>query len=233
MRTHATYRSCQCWLVSALAVLLQHAANGQGNIVFVQEPPSAVQTFPWDAYGTLVSGTPDSPSLFPITINGQVAFTFYSGTGFDIIPSSSSAVIAVQPGLPDTQAAFPVPLSAGQQIGPDAAGYSWLGNIEGGDTLTAARDGGIIGQPPLTDGYFTGVEQAYIGFQFQQDGQTYYGWASVGCPIVGINAGWVYSYAYETTPNTPILAGEVPEPSTLALLAAGGTLLLSRRKVIR
>jgi hypothetical protein len=95
-----------------------------------------------------------------------------------------------------TQRSFPVPLAAGQPIGPDAGGNSWLGNILGGDTLTAARDGGIIGEPPLTVGYFTDIESAYIGLQFQQDGQTYNGWARAGAPIVGINGGWVYDYAY-------------------------------------
>ena len=194
-----------------------------------------MQTFPWDALGTMVSGTPDSPSSLPIVINGQTAFTFYSGTEFSIQPSSLSAVIAVQPGLPGTLAAFPVPLSAGQQIGPAAAGYSWLGNILGGDTLTAARDGGIIGQPPLTIGYFTGVEQAYIGLQFQQDGQTYYGWVSIGAPVVGINAGWVYSYAYETIPNTPLFAGQgaVPEPSTWPLFILGAAIFAARRTLTR
>jgi hypothetical protein len=117
--------------------------------------------------------------------------------------------------------AFVIPLSTGEQIGADAAGYSWLGNITGGNIFTAARDGGIIGQPPLTVGYFTGLEYAYFGFRFEQDNETYYGWARVGCPVVGINAGWIYDYAYQTSPNTPIMAGAVPEPSTWALLGLG------------
>ena len=85
----------------------------------------------------------------------------------------------------------------------------------------------------MTMGYFTGMESAYIGLQFQIAGQTYYGWARAGAPVVGINGGWIYDYAYETVPNTPILAGEgeVPEPSTVALLLAlGGAGWLLRRR---
>jgi hypothetical protein len=227
---------CQCWLRSALAVLIgltALAAHGQG-IIYGQFPATGGNTFPYDANGQrLWAPDPSSPQTASIVINGQVAFTFYSGTSFDIIPSSLNAVIATQPGLPNTPAAFPIPLTYGQQIGPGAAGYSWLGNIEGGDTLTASRDSGIIGQPPLTVGYFTGVESAYIGLQFQDNGQTYYGWARAGAPVVGINGGWVYDYAYETSPNTPILAGQVPEPSTVSLGVLGALVLFFRKRLWR
>jgi hypothetical protein len=235
MRTPATIRTCcRCRFIPALAVLLTLAndARGQG-IIYAQFPVTGGNTFPYDANGERVwSSTPDFPQTANIVINGQIAFTFYSGTAFDIIPSSLNAVIAIQPGLPQTQAAFPVPLAAGQQIGPDAAGYSWLGNILGGDTLTASRDSGTIGEPFLTIGYFTGVESAYIGLRFQDAGQTYYGWARAGAPVVGINGGWIYDYAYETVPNTPILAGEgaVPEPRTLSLLLVSGAAFWLVRK---
>jgi hypothetical protein len=237
MRTPAIIRTC-CWFIPALAVLLALAneARGQGTIVYAQFPVTGGTTFPYDANGERVwSVSPDFPQTASIVINGQIAFTFYSGTAFDIIPSSLNAVIAIQPGLPQTQAGFPVPLAAGQQIGPDAAGNSWLGNILGGDTLTAARDSGIIGEPPLTVGYFTGIESAYIGLQFQDAGQTYYGWARAGAPVVGINGGWIYDYAYETIPNTPILAGQgaVPEPGTWPLLVLGAAMFTARRRLMR
>jgi hypothetical protein len=228
-----------CWrrLLPALAVLLAPTVLGQG-IIYVHAPlsnPSGdTNQLPWDSLGTQVG--PD----FPIVINGQTVCIFSDGagtvnppSGFVIQPSSTSAVIAFQPNLagnPLDPTAFVIPLSSGQEIGPDAAGYNWLGNVLGGDIFTAARDGGIIGQPPLTIGYFTGLESAYLGFEFQQDAATYYGWMRVGCPLTGINVGWVYDYAYETTPDTPIAAGAVPEPSSLALLAAGVATLFFRRK---
>jgi hypothetical protein len=85
-----------------------------------------------------------------------------------------------------------------------------------------------------SDGYFTGVESAYIGLQFQDAGQTY-GWARAGAPVIGINGGWVYDYAYETTPNTPIFAGQraVPEPSAWPLLILGAAMFIARRTLTR
>jgi hypothetical protein len=40
----------------------------------------------------------------------------------------------------------------------------------------------------------------------------------------------LFSYAYETAANTAIAAGAIPEPSALALLAAGGGALALRRR---
>lgn len=45
-----------------------------------------------------------------------------------------------------------------------------------------------------------------------------------------VNGGWLYDYAYEIRPDTPIVAGVVPEPSAGALLAQGADpLWLDRR----
>ncbi len=231
----------QCWPIPALVMLLTLSTSrvyAQG-IIYGQFPVTGGTTFPEDANGLRLWAEDGMPAqTYNLVINGQTAFTFYSGTEFDIQPSSLNTVIAVQPNLsnnPNDPTAFTVALTAGQEIGPDAAGYSWLGNILGGDTLTAGRDSGIIGEGPLTVGYFTGIESAYIGLQFQEAGQTYYGWARAGAPIVGINGGWIYDYAYETTPNTPIFAGQMPmpEPGTWSLFALAVAVFVARRSLAR
>src|ERR1017187_275882 len=236
MKMIAAHCNCWRWLLPALAALFAPVVLGQG-IVYVHAPLSNPNGDPnhflWDSLGT--QGGPD----FSIVINGQTVLTFSTPlvlgqpTALVVHPSSLSAVIAFQPNVlnnPLDPTTFPIPLSAGTEIGPDAAGYSWLGDILIGDIFTAAIDGETIGDPLLTIGYFTGLESAYLGFDFQQGGETYYGWAQVGCPVIGLNVGWIYDYAYETIPNTPIAAGAVPEPSTWGLFMLGATLFFVKRK---
>ena len=65
--------------------------------------------------------------------------------------------------------------------------------------------------------------QAYAGFRFNLPDGTHYGWI-----LLSINAGIIdfTRAAYETTPNTAIATGAVPEPSTLAGLAVGAVALV-------
>ncbi len=231
MKVIAAFCNCWRWLLPALAVLLSPSVRGQGTIVYVHAPLSNPNGdpnhLPWDSLGTQVG--PD----FPIVINGQTVLTFSTPivvgqpSAFVVQASSTSAIIGHQPYL-DFPDVWAVPLAAGTEVGPSAAGYGWFG----GGLLTAARDSHTIGEPPLTVGYFTGLESAYLGFQFQQNSETHYGWVRLGCPIAELNVGWIYDYAYELLPGASILAGAVPEPSTWALLSAGGILfgLLGRGK---
>jgi hypothetical protein len=225
MKLIAILKNCWRRLLPTLAVFFVPAVMAQG-IVYVQMPPTIRSpnevNFPEDALGTYV-GNPLS-----IIINGQTVCTFSSGSTFSVTASSTSAVIGQQPfsGSPDD--IWVVPLSNGQEIGSDAAGYNWFDN----GLLAASTGSDTEGEGPLTAGYFAGVESAYLGFDFQQDGQTYYGWMQLGSPYVfGTGGqGWIYDYAYETMPNTPITAGAVPEPATWVLLAAGATSLFFCRK---
>lgn len=73
----------------------------------------------------------------------------------------------------------------------------------------------------------------YVGVKFDIGGATHYGWVRMDIDSTSPMHGTVYSYAYESTPDTAIAAGAmpVPEPTSLALLAAGaGSLALRRRR---
>jgi len=227
MKTIAILNNCWHRLLPVLAVLLAQSVFGQG-IVYVQMPPTIRSTngappgttpvtFPEDALGTYV-GDPLS-----IVINGQTVCTFYSGGpgsgGFTVNASSTSAIIGQSPNPAFPNDMWVVPFSVGQGIGSDADGFTWTNN----GLLAYSLDSETIGEPPLSVGYFAGVESAYMGFDFQQSGQTYYGWISLGSPYVTGTGGvgWIYSYAYETTPDTSITAGAVPEPSAIGLISLG------------
>ena len=226
-RRRISTRLAHFWL--ALACGLEPAlCHSQGTTIIygrfpvTPEQPPGTFTFPQDSEGWRLLGDTTWPANYSLSINGQLAYTFTAARGVYVTPSSLNALVALPVGqLGD---AWPVPLAAGQQIGPDAAGYVWISDPVGGSLLTWTYDGGAGG--PESTGLFTGVASAYLGLQFQQDGQTYYGWARVGTPYPGLNIGWLFDYAYQTTPGTPIFAGEgaVPEPSTWALLSAGGIL---------
>jgi hypothetical protein len=221
----------QCRLMLALACLLRVAplsVSAQGTIIYGHFPPTIVPppatSFPEDAEGTRLFPGLTDPSTYPLSFNGQLVCTFSAAqNAFTVIPSSSlDGVIAVPVGqLGD---GFAVPLTAGQQIGPGAQGYAWMQGPTA-FALTANADFGPIG-------LFTGLESAYLGLQFQQAGQTYYGWVRLGAPFTGQNGGWLYDYAYETTPDTPISAGAgVPEPTSISLFALAAALAtISRSK---
>ena len=71
----------------------------------------------------------------------------------------------------------------------------------------------------------------FVGFRFENNGNTYYGWARLDIDSGDLD-GEVVDYAYEDNPNTAILTGAVPQPSSLSLLAMGtiGLAVLRRRR---
>ncbi|MEM1228034.1 MAG: PEP-CTERM sorting domain-containing protein [Planctomycetota bacterium] len=74
-------------------------------------------------------------------------------------------------------------------------------------------------------------DSGFVGLQLSINGQTHYGWAGLDLGST-IGSQTLTSFAYETDPNTPILAGAVtavPEPSSLALTGAVVGLIAVRR----
>jgi hypothetical protein len=69
--------------------------------------------------------------------------------------------------------------------------------------------------------------RAFLGLQFEIDGQKHLGWADVRARLGPVT---IFGYAYETEPGKAIVAGAVPEPPSLVLLAAGAAGLAALRR---
>lgn len=114
-------------------------------------------------------------------------------------------------------------LAAGTEIGPLSGVYS----NSGPDGLTGVDGGVPTGNFQVSDG------PGFIGVQFPIGGLVHYGYVGYeGTGVENDDTGRVFALAYENVPLTAITAGAVPEPSSLALLAAGavGVTVYRRRQ---
>jgi hypothetical protein len=80
------------------------------------------------------------------------------------------------------------------------------------------------------------TDEAYLGIDFDVGESTHYGWIHVTLGEVNPDYGFkdpiTASWAYESTPDTPIVAGVIPEPSTgiLTMVGSVGLLLHARSR---
>jgi hypothetical protein len=94
--------------------------------------------------------------------------------------------------------------------------------------------------PPEPDTEWSGLlgetGEAYLGIAFEIGESTHYGWIHVTLGEVdswtGFKSPITASWAYESTPDTPIVAGVIPEPSTgiLTMVGSLGLLLPARSR---
>ena len=126
--------------------------------------------------------------------------------------------------------------------------YGLSGDLFASSNLGESHEIGIDGQVWDTGGYHSIVNmivshgsipsdpsypnQYYIGLEITMDNQPHYGWLSIQAPDNPDNRALVSGWAYESTPNTAILAGAIPEPSSVGLFAIGaiGVWTLRKRK---
>lgn len=76
-------------------------------------------------------------------------------------------------------------------------------------------------------GLWTAGGTNYVGVEFQLETGIHYGWIAIEMQFI-FGGGHLLSYAYESEPNRPIVAGAIPEPSTAMLVGTGTALLLKR-----
>ena len=168
----------------------------------------------------------------PLDLNGDgiTDYVFGAAIGFVGVRSEEDNQYLIWPSGGPNIGGDIEPLVEGFEIGPDSGDDSWMewfGDGVGYDNLITCLSG--AGGPGCV-GRFAG-QRAYVGVEFEIDGAMHYGW--INLYVSSISAyGQIYGWGYETEPGVSIPAGAVaiPEPSTIALLAAGGLLLALRRK---
>jgi hypothetical protein len=190
-------------LLAAGTCLVTGRASAQGTIVHVVPP----QPIPYSDY----------PFSQDIDLNGDGVPDFnlssWNSRDIDLAPLNNNAIISV-PEPPGDLGALIYAFNQGTPISSslDPVLVWWGSDGNSPPTIVSASNIGSIG-------YFQGQTDAYAGIRLDVAGNLYYGWMHI--QNFGGNWGQISDWAYETSPNTPILAGAVPEPSSAALLAVG------------
>ncbi|MEM6363625.1 MAG: PEP-CTERM sorting domain-containing protein [Planctomycetota bacterium] len=178
------------------------------------------------------------------TIGNSTSINLGAETDFTVLPSSG--LIGGQAQLAGIvlrreQSSLGSPLFFGTGIASDG---DTLGSSFG--RLLRLPAGSVIGpNTPFTNFAFaynlaipgpykwSPGDDGFVGLELSVSGQTHYGWAGLNLGS-SIGSYTLTSFAYETNPDTPIIAGAgavtaVPEPSSLALTGAVVGLIAVRR----
>lgn len=117
------------------------------------------------------------------------------------------------------------------QAGP--SNFWYVSNLAAGATIDSSTVTNFFGSMAYgannPNAQFNSANPGLIGLSFPAGPDTYYGWIRVQIN----NASGTFNvvdWAYEDQPGVGILAGVVPEPSALGLLAAGAIGLASYRR---
>jgi hypothetical protein len=127
-------------------------------------------------------------------------------------------------------------LSPGFVVGPSSQGLNWDDEFVDREIPDVSPIGSLLGHPPAPTTQF-------VGIRLQADDGWHYGWVRLAqgywAPFDMDHPNWpddtdsvpyfalpridtynpgVIDWAYESAPNTPIVAGAVPEPGPIALL---------------
>ena len=122
------------------------------------------------------------------------------------------------------------------------------GSIVGSDTSFLAGDWHLHTDNGGGSGYGLGsgpspmqFADAYIGVEFTAADGLHYGWIQYtgyshpenGLPAMPVPGGVINSWAWESQPGAPIIAGAIPEPGTAALIGGSSLLLWQRNATNR
>lgn len=113
-------------------------------------------------------------------------------------------------------------------------GINYATALSFGDTIDAGATAGgpfavSLAYPNNPNSEFDNATGAYIGLEFPINATSHFGWVRV---TIDNAAGTfvINDWAYNDTPGEGLFAGQVPEPGTLGLLAAGAAGLAAVRR---
>jgi hypothetical protein len=199
-----------------------YAAAGAAAVLGVNESTNA--EIMYGKLGVTLDGTTGSnPDNYWFDVNQDgnldlqvthVHWTFSSGS---LVPSNGFAYVYGRQG--------------GLVVG---AGSSAL-RLYQSNVVDGAQPFVAFGALALNDaaGAFRLPGPGYVGFSFEADDGTHYGWLQVYMNGAALNAFSLVDYAYENIAGQGIHVGTVPEPGSLGLLATGAIGLLMWRRARR
>jgi hypothetical protein len=187
---------------------LAAGATGVGLLAMAQPAQGEIVYTPAN-----VTITVRSLHNYPLDLNNDGTADFFIDATYrqSIDQSGGTSRIMVKPGAGNGAVGYggksALAMIAGQRIG---SGRKFAGQ-------RMATVFSFIGTEFRFSGQWANVKNRYLGLQFQIDGQTHYGWArlTVGGDIL---EGKLTGYAYETIPNTPIVAGKMSGTDSVSYL---------------
>jgi len=201
----------------AAGSFLAPGSYGQGTIIHVSQPTtfSGIPGVPWSQDFDLDrDGVPD----YRFANDGAISY---------VNPLGSNRQIA-NPAIPPDMGSLLAPLFAGEIVGSslDPVLGEWVDqsspNLAWHSAISGCFNIGCSG--PFA------YRTAFMGFDFVAgDGERHFGWLRIDDTIPGGHV-FVVDWAWAVTPGESIMAGAVPEPSTLALLLGGGVLMVWFRR---
>tara|TARA_R100000306_G_scaffold665_1_gene1512 strand:+ start:57130 stop:57945 length:816 start_codon:yes stop_codon:yes gene_type:complete len=170
----------------ALSAAVLGVANASGQVVYTDVDPDAVL---------------------------DLADTF----SIDFVGDGTERVQISNPdGLAGGRAALAFPSSGGAFVGFTSGGFEYPSLLADGDVIdgtTLTTDGvrgdlNYYGCAYSNSQWCDDVTDGYLGVKFTFDGNTHYGWVRMDTDVGGDDLITVKGFAFESTPNTPIEAGD-------------------------
>lgn len=207
--------------------------------VFQDEPPDPIP-FPdwgllagWDNYG----GRGDVRKRIDLDGDGVYELEFYGrSSGLSVLISSHAEIMSSRiPPFFSDHSTYVIPVIRGDLLGPDTLDrYQYQGippTLWYGSDATETHTLGIgFGDPNNYGGYFPYQQKPpYVAVRFKRNGEWHYGWVQVTSWLDSM--GFINGWAYESEPNTPIVIGVIPEPSSLLLAMCSVALFFRRRRL--